>query len=239
MSDDGRQQMVEAKSPSQADQSHLAPIGQTPLRLQIAERIRRAIVTGNLRPGTTLVETALADQMQVSRAPVREAIQILENDGLVETVAYKGKRVKPLSVREVAETYDMRQIFEVKAVERIIEKGISVAPLWQPCEDMERAAAAEDRQALVAADERFHRALISLADHQLLLQSWNSIYLRVHQIMALRRDRPLPLADIAANHPPIIRALEARDTECAVTLISEHTRSLETFDPASIAETPA
>jgi len=85
----------------------LGPIEQTPLRVQVAQRLRTAIVTGQLRPGDALVETALAEQLNVSRAPIREAIQDLENDGLVETVAYKGKRVKPLTVREVAEIRDM------------------------------------------------------------------------------------------------------------------------------------
>jgi DNA-binding GntR family transcriptional regulator len=98
-----------------ADQG-LAPIEQIPLRLQIADRIRKAIVSGKLRPGTVIVETALAEQMNVSRAPIREAIQILEADGLVETAAYKGKRVKPLTAREVTETYEMRQVYEVVAV---------------------------------------------------------------------------------------------------------------------------
>jgi DNA-binding GntR family transcriptional regulator len=217
----------------------LAPIEQTPLRVQIADRIRRAIVTGRLRPGTVLVETALAEQMNVSRAPIREAIQILEADGLVETAAYKGKRVKPLTVREVTETYEMRQVYEVMAVRRIIERGADVTPLWQPCHEMAEAGEAGDRESLVAADERFHRLLIRLADHDLLLASWNSIYLRVHQIMALRNDRRVPLTDIAANHPPIVRALAAREMDLAVALISEHTRSLGDFDPESIAQVPA
>ena len=76
--------------------STLDPIERTPLGIQVAERLRSAIVTGKLRPGTALVETALAEQLNVSRAPIREAIQDLENDGLVETVAYRRKRVKPL-----------------------------------------------------------------------------------------------------------------------------------------------
>jgi len=226
------------QDPSLAEQG-LAPIEQIPLRLQIADRIRRAIVGGKLRPGTVLVETALAEQMNVSRAPIREAIQILEADGLVESAAYKGKRVKPLTAREVAETYEMRQVYEVVAVRRIIEKGADVGPLWQPCHQMAEAAAADDRDGLVAADERFHRLLIRLADHDLLLASWNGIYLRVHQIMALRNDRRVPLGDIAANHPPIVKALAARDLDLAVALISEHTRSLGDFDPESIAKVPA
>ncbi len=119
----------------------LHPIEQTPLRVQVAERLRSAIVTGRLRPGDALTETALAEQLNVSRAPIREAIQDLENDGLVETVAYRGKRVKPLTVREVSEIREMRQHFEVMAVRRIVKLGIDVEALWTPCRAMEKAAA--------------------------------------------------------------------------------------------------
>jgi DNA-binding GntR family transcriptional regulator len=215
----------------------LEPIEQTPLRVQIADRLRRAIVTAKLRPGTVLVETALAEQMNVSRAPIREAIAILENDGLVETAAYKGKRVKPLTVREVEETWSLRQAFEVMAVRRILDRAADVAPLWEPCRAMQAAAEAGDREALIATDEAFHRTLIELSDHHLLLQSWNALYLRIHQIMALRNRRDSDdLAEIAGNHPPIVRALEERDTRTAVRLISDHTRALRDFDPASIVE---
>jgi DNA-binding GntR family transcriptional regulator len=214
----------------------LAPIEQTPLKLQIAGQLRRAIVTGRLRPGDVLVETALAEQLNVSRAPIREAVQILENDGLVETVAYKGKRVKPLTVREVVETCEMRTVFEVTAARRILAGGTAVDALWQPCREMEQAAAAGDRVALVAADEAFHRRLIELSDHMLLAQLWAGLYLRIHQIMSLRNDRDVNLADIAANHPPIVRALAARDGALAERLIAEHTHALASFDPASVAE---
>jgi DNA-binding GntR family transcriptional regulator len=214
----------------------ITPIEQTPLRIQIADMLRRAIITGKLRPGTVLVESALAEQMSVSRAPIREAIQILESDGLLETVAYKGKRVKPLTAREVEETYGLREMFEVMAVRRIFERGKPVDALWPHCRTMEQAAAAGDREALTAADEAFHRTLIRLSDHDLLLTLWNSLFLRIHQIMALRNTAQPNLAEIAANHAPIVRAIEAGEVDDAVQLISEHTRSLADFDPASIAE---
>jgi DNA-binding GntR family transcriptional regulator len=216
----------------------MGPIEQTPLRVQVAEILRSAIVTGRLRPGTPLVETALAEQLKVSRAPIREAIQDLENDGLVETVAYRGKRVKPLTVREVSETCDMRQRFEVMAVRRILSQGAAVESLWAPCEAMEEAAAAGDREALVAADEVFHRTLIQLSDHELLGQLWGGLYLRIHQIMSLRNDQEVNLVDIAGTHPPIVRALEAKAIDQAIQLVSEHADALADFDPASIAETP-
>lgn len=216
----------------------LGPIEQTPLRVQVAERLRSAIITGRLRPGTALVETTLAEQLNVSRAPIREAIQDLENDGLVETVAYRRKRVKPLTVREVAEICEMRERFEVMAVRRILDRGTAVDPLWAPCGAMEEAATRGDREALVAADEAFHRTLIQLSDHQLLAQLWAGLYLRIHQIMSLRNDQEVDLADIAGTHPPIVRALEAGEVEEAVRLVSEHADALADFDPASIAEHP-
>ena len=214
----------------------ITPIEQTPLRIQIAEMLRRAIVSGKLRPGSVLVESTLAEQMNVSRAPIREAIQILENDGLVETVAYKGKRVKPLTAREVEETYNLREAFEVMAVRRILANGRPVAALWVHCHEMDWAADAGDQDKLTAADEAFHRTLIQVADHDLLLASWNSLYLRIHQIMALRNTVQPNLFDISGTHPPIVRALEAHDVDEAVRLITEHTSSLANFDPASIAE---
>jgi len=113
-----------------ASSDDIAPIENLPLRVQIADRLRAAILSGRLRPGTGLVETALAEKMNVSRAPIREAIQILENDGLVETIAYKGKRVKPLSAREVSEIYSLREVYEVMAVKRILERETTVDVLY-------------------------------------------------------------------------------------------------------------
>jgi DNA-binding GntR family transcriptional regulator len=216
----------------------LDPVELTPLRVQVAERLRFAIVTGKLRPGAALTETALAEQLNVSRAPIREAIQDLENDGLVETVPYRGKRVKPLTVREVSEIREMRQHFEVMAVRRIVERGATVEALWEPCRAMEAAATAGDRDALIAADEAFHRTLIRLSDHQLLAQLWAGLYLRIHQIMSLRNDQDVVLKDIAGTHPPIVKALESGDVACAVRLVSRHFDALADFDPASIADDP-
>ncbi len=207
----------------------LDPIEQTPLRVQVAERLRSAIVTGRLRPGAPLTETALAEQLNVSRAPIREAIQDLENDGLVETVAY----------REVSEIREMRQHFEIIAVRRILDSGTSVEALWAPCRAMGEAAGDGDREALIAADEAFHRTLIRLSDHHLLGQLWAGLYPRIHQIMSLRNDQDVNLVDIAGTHPPIVAALEGRDLDAAVRLVSQHFDALANFDPASIVEPEA
>ncbi|MEM8729086.1 MAG: GntR family transcriptional regulator [Pseudomonadota bacterium] len=231
--------MSSAKSAFADPMPHdMEPIENAPLRVQVADRLRNAILSGRLRPGMGLVETALAEQMNVSRAPIREAIQILENDGLVETIAYKGKRVKPLTAREVGETYSLREVFEVMAVRRVLDNGASLDVLRKHCDEMTAAAEADDFEALIAADEAFHHALIRLADHDLLLASWKNLYLRIHQIMALRNRDERNLKEVAGNHPPIVQAIADGNADRAIELISEHTRKLAVFDPASIAQTP-
>ena len=214
----------------------ITPIENVPLRVQVANRLRKAILSGRMLPGAALVETALAEKMNVSRAPIREAIQILENDGLVETIAYKGKRVKPLTAREVAETYSLREVFEVMAVRLILESGAPLDTLRTHCDEMTAAAEADNFEALVVADEAFHHALIRLADHNLLLTSWKNLYLRIHQIMALRNRDERNLTEVAGNHPPIVQALADGDADRAINLISKHTRILAAFDPATIVQ---
>ena len=203
----------------------IAKIENVPLRVEVAEMLRNAIVNGKLKPGTPIVEMALAEQLNVSRAPIREAIQILENDGLIETVAYKGKRVKPLTSKEIEELYSLREQFEVFAIRRIIESGTDASELRGHCDDMREAAEAQNFEGLMAADEAFHRSIIRLSNHDLLLSLWNNLYLRVRQVMALRNSANRDLRAVARNHPPIVDALEAGDVARATALISEHTRS--------------
>jgi DNA-binding GntR family transcriptional regulator len=107
----------------------ITKIDNVPLRMMVADIIRQAILNGTMRPGTPIVEMALAEQLNVSRAPVRVAIQILEADGLIETQAYKGKRVKPLTMKEVEEVYSLREQFEAFAVRRVVERKADVSEL--------------------------------------------------------------------------------------------------------------
>jgi DNA-binding GntR family transcriptional regulator len=203
----------------------IAKIENHPLRVQVADVLRRAIVNGQMKPGTPVIEMAIAEQLNVSRAPVREAIQVLENDGLIETVAYKGKRVKPLTARDIEELYSLREQLEVFAIRRIIDAGADVSELRRHCADMTSAADKDDFEGLMSADKAFHRALIALADHGLLLAQWDNLFLRIQQIMALRNSANRDIRAVARNHPPIVAAIEAKDLARATALMEQHTRS--------------
>jgi DNA-binding GntR family transcriptional regulator len=214
--------------------TEISKIENVPLRVSVADIIRQAIINGSMRPGTPVVEMALAEQLNVSRAPVREAIQILEADGLIESEPYKGKRVKPLTLKEVEELYSLREQFEAFAIRRVVERNIDVSELHTHSDAMFAAAERGDLAALNVADEAFHRALIRLADHGLMLSFWDNLYLRIRQIMALRNSANRDLRAVARNHPPIIEAIEKRDMILAISLISDHTRSASQIAPEEL-----
>lgn len=197
-----------------------------PLRLRIASVLREAILDGDLRPGTPLVETALAERLEVSRAPVREAIRILAEEGLIETAPYRGSRVRPIERRDVEEVYELRGLHETFAVARIIERSdaCDLSELEATCGRMSEHASRGDMRAVSAEDDRFHRLLIEAADHRLLLSIWTQLALRARQIMSLRNLQLKDPQQVATNHAGIVDALKARRLETALERVREHVR---------------
>lgn len=154
-----------------------------------ADAIRRKILSGTLQPGQQLVEERLTEELAISRPPLREAMRLLETEGIVERLPRRGAFVRTLSDRDAHEVITIRAALERLA----FETGIPVTddellkPARQALEEMERCAANEDRGALVVAGYRFHSALIRIADnHQL-----DMIYASVQQKILLCMARNL------------------------------------------------
>lgn len=206
----------------------LNQITNKPLRERVLDVLRDAILNGDFKPGQPLVESELATQMGISRAPLREALQILNTEGLLETVPYHGTTVKRLAKKDIEELYGLRSVLESFAIQRIIalKKSEVIERLRQNFTDMLAAAEAGDLKALNQTDRDFHDMLIVASDHSLLLSTWNVVAMRVRQVMALRNKRFTDIKEIAYNHLAIIEAIAAGDEERAVTLIREHIASV-------------
>lgn len=198
------------------------------LRERITDLLREAIVTGEMRPGQPLIETELAARMGVSRAPLREAMQVLAQDGLVDMVPYHGAIVHKLTRTDIEELYSFRSVLEQFAIQRILSNGEMtddaerLRALYQA---MLEAANAGDLRAVNLIDREFHDTIIELARHGLLNQSWRSVSLRVRQAMAIRNRQNSDLKQIAYNHLPIIEAIAACDEQRALALIERHIAS--------------
>ena len=204
----------------------LGEIANVPLGERIADQLRQLILDGELTPGTPLVEIALASELGVSRAPVREALRILGLDGLVETVPYRGTTVRGLHRRDVEELHRMRALHEGFAIRRIVDTGRhrDLAVLHMCCDAM--AASGSDARALNLVDERFHATLIELADHALLTTFWRTIAIQVRQVMAMCNRQIADPMVIAANHRRIVEAIAGADVQTAVRLLEQHIRDV-------------
>lgn len=209
------------------DDVYLQQLTNKPLREQILNILRSAIISGEFKPGQSLVESEIATRLGVSRAPVREALQTLSAEALVDTVPYHGTVVKVLNRRDIVELYSLRAVFEIFAIQRIIELNTpnAISTLRTVADDMMTAAQAGDIKLVTEIDRQFHDTLILLSDHQLLAMSWNNISMRVRQVMALRNRRFSDLTQIAYNHIAIINAVDAANEQLAIRLISEHIAS--------------
>lgn len=219
--------MTQTADPSAPPIAYAEGFSHEPLRHRVATVIRDAILSGSLLPGAPLIEKTIAEDLDISRAPVREAIRTLAKEGLVESIPYKGSRVRVLHARDVHEVYSMRGLLERYAVRQVLsaDRRVDLAPLDAACAAMEDAADARDALALTAADQRFHEALIALPDHELLLGMWNLIELRARHAMALRNVQIGDLNVVAANHRAIVAALRAGDLERTLHLVTEHVES--------------
>ncbi|MEW6579972.1 MAG: GntR family transcriptional regulator [Chloroflexota bacterium] len=204
--------------------SPLSQINNKPLREQVLDALREAIVQGDLKPGQTLIEADLAAQLGISRAPIREALQILNSEGLLEIVPYRGTTVRRLSRQDIEELYSLRSVLEEFAMRRIIahDNPDDIALLRAHYSKMLTAAEKGNLKELNELDRAFHATLIDLSRHNLLAVVWSMVALRIRQVMALLNMRNQDIKQIAYNHLPIIDALEDGDENRAVTLIKRH-----------------
>ena len=205
----------------------LNQINNKSLRERILTALRDAILSGEFKPGQTLIETELASQLGVSRAPLREALQILNSEGLVETVPYRGTTVRRLTQKDIEEIYSLRSVLESFAVRRLIaqNEAETIVPLRELYVAMLAAADENDIRRVNMIDRDFHDTLIDLSEHSMLQASWNMVAVRIRQVMALRNMSNNDLRQVALNHLPLLEALEQGDAEKAVAIIEKHVAS--------------
>jgi DNA-binding GntR family transcriptional regulator len=202
------------------------PIDQQTLRDTVTNSVRQAILGGTLRPGSQINQVEVAAKLRVSRGPLREALRQLEEEGLVVSLPHKGTFVTEITRADVEEVYSIRAILESFAVQRAVEHATQneLHDLNNVVSEMEKAADLADVSRLRALDLEFHLTVCKAAHHQLLLQLWKSIELRVRRVLALRHGIYKDPREIVGTHPDITMAIHARDVAQATALMDTHIR---------------
>lgn len=200
------------------------------LRERVAQALRDALVAGEMRPGVLYSAPALAARFGVSATPVREAMLDLAKEGLFEAVRNKGFRVVEVSERDLDEVIEIRRLIEVPTVARLAQESRAkeARQLRPIAEETVAAAARGDLLAYVAADQRFHLALLGLAGNARLVETVRDLRGRTR----LYGLRGVPsghhMAAAAREHLDILDALAGGDAGAAGRLMERHLRRVRT-----------
>jgi DNA-binding GntR family transcriptional regulator len=194
------------------------------------EQVRAAIVENRYPPGQRLVEQRIAEELGLSRTPVREALRLLEAEGLVVSERNRGAMVRPLSATEVADLYGLRIKLESYAVEVATERATEeeLGALVTAADAFSEVRARGDLDALVRvralhdANRRFHDTIITAARHRRL----ESMLARTVDIpLVFRAFQSFGAAEIERSdtfHHLIAEAMVRRDAARAAALMAEH-----------------
>jgi DNA-binding GntR family transcriptional regulator len=194
----------------------------------IYRALRERILSNGIRSGTRLVLRQLANEYDTSDIPVREALRMLERDGLVEMVPYRGARVTTLTAREIEETYFIRGHLESiatgLAAERISDDELDV--LEALMERMRETVRAQDGPGFSDLNHEFHRTIIAACGNEMLRELTMDIWRRHSGFQRVFRMVPERIAASQCEHEGIMDALRARDAKRAAALALWHKRSV-------------
>jgi len=200
-----------------------------PLREIVFESLREAIINGVLKPGERLMEVQLAEEMGVSRTPIREAIRKLELEGFVIMVARKGAYVAGISMKDVADVFEIRAALEGLAASLAAERITD-----EEKEEMERllvrkAACVEagDYDSLTEIDTEFHELLYKASRNERLMQIISNLREQINRFRMVSLAFPGRGREALEEHKKIAEAIAERDAALAQALAQEHIENAE------------
>lgn len=202
----------------------LLGLERTSLRQQALEALRRAISTGELPPGTHLVETELSEKLRISRGTLREALRELQQEGLLSAGARGRLSVRSLSDKEIRDVFAVRAALEslaARILSAVPERSAIIAELREAIDGMVRAVedGLEDR---IESDLNFHRTLVRLTDNDTLMRSWQALEGTIRMsVMFAGADRAISNMGVD-RHSEIVDAIETGDAAQARTTIIDH-----------------
>ena len=200
--------------------------------VDLLEILRGRISKHTIPPGSRLREQEIAEEFEVPRTRVREALAALEARGLVDRVPNKGAIVARLDVAQLLDIYDVREVLEGLCARLAAERAVDGA--WGSLielfgDHMEQCVETEDYDGFIEAYDRFRAQVIAVADNPVLTDMLDAIYERTQ--VAIRRIIILPgRAEVGLReHRDVLKALAARDGQLAERLRRENMRSAKEY----------
>lgn len=168
----------------------LRPVEDRTLREQVRRQVLDRVLDGHFKPGQKLVETALSSQLRVSRAPLREALRELVDQGILVSEPYKGFRVRPVSERDLTELYSMRTALEKFAFTLAwpLRTPESLDLLGKRYAELMAIHRTRDQARAIEHEIAFHSWVYETTDHRLLMAHWSRLSQLVRIYMSLHHN---------------------------------------------------
>lgn len=200
-----------------------------PLREMVYESLREAINLCRLRPGERLMEIQLAEEMGVSRTPVREAIRKLELEGFVAMVPRKGAYVAGISLKDIVDVFEIRASLEALAAglaaERITDEEMEL--LERSLVEISEFSTDENIKAIVDGDVNFHDIIYKASRNHRLVQIITHLQEQIHRFRMTSLSQPGRTKIALDEHKSIVEAISDRNVELAQQLAREHIENAE------------
>jgi DNA-binding GntR family transcriptional regulator len=193
----------------------------------VAQQLRELIMANQLKAGQRIVEREIADAMRMSRGPVRDALLILENEGLVVRYAHRGTFVAEVTTEDIEEIYSLRQAIESLALEYLVKRLTpeDLDELEMLVREMEaKIEHGFNLSEATELDVAFHRALCRLSGHSRALAAWEALSGQTRVLLLSHRIRnPRDFQERAVEwHRRLVSAIRDRDLEQAQLELHKH-----------------
>lgn len=208
---------------------------------QVTTKIRAAIVSGEMTPDNHYSAIAISEKLGVSRTPVREALQLLEKEGIVTVAKNRGVRVNQISLDDIVEVFQVRLIVEPPAAARAVLNASEedLGTLRELHREMLEVGQTGDGRATLEADKKFHLYLLSLASNAKL----DGIVGELRNLVLAHGQVTIPQArtsqDLASDRDELMKSILERDPSGAATAMRNHVlRTAQMLVTAVCARTP-
>lgn len=201
-----------------------------PLRDVVFNTLREAILRGDLQPGERLMELQLADKLGVSRTPIREAIRMLEQEGLAVTMPRKGAEVAGMTLKDMEDVLEIREALDDLAVRIACDKitDEQLKHLTDVKEEFEESTKTGDVKKIAQADVNFHDVIYEATGNVKLVTLLSNLREQVYRYRVEYIKNPANYPILIAEHEAIVEGLRQHDKKAVTVAMQEHVRNQAT-----------
>ena len=205
-------------------QSFDAAMESRPIRDIAYEQLKHAIITGQIPAGSRIVETVYADQLHISRTPLREALRKLERDGLVEYVLHRGVVVRAFTIDDIDEIFTIRNVMMMLILPGVIQNVTEerISELREILRQMDEEYERGDADALALSNREFHGTIEHMSDKLRILRVIDSQEEYIKRFSAVTIASTLRRTNAHQEHHEMVDLLEKRDLEGLKQLMQHH-----------------